>query len=91
LKWGRESKYFGLKIDNCFQCGIIINMKRYKGFEIYAVNTNGLWYTLVFKNNKCVFSDKYSWASRSHALGVGIYYDLDREGALIDFAVIDFN
>lgn len=46
-------------------------MKKYNGYEIAAVNTAGLWYTVVFKNDKCVYSGVAGHEKRGNAFTEG--------------------
>ena len=46
-------------------------MIKFEGYEIYAVNTKGLWYCLVFKDGKGVHSGKIGYTYREGAITEG--------------------
>lgn len=43
-------------------------MIKFNGYEITAINSNGLWYAYVSKNDKTVFSDSKGVKDRDEAI-----------------------
>ena len=86
---GRQSFLFAVEeklknmLDNEYICDILSlvekNMKQYKGYEVTAINTNGLWYGYATLDNVTVFNGRRGYLDRADAIA-------EAEVAVTDFS-----